>query len=169
MPATMGKTPFRYIGNNGPAQVVEYPEKASSTFAYGDFVTLTSGQIDLAGADPGSILGIALEAKSGTTGTLIPVLIPRADDIFFAMRYDDATAANNAATRASHVGNEYGVLKQAAGVWGVDVAETTAKIVKVVGMGCDKLSPEQADGDYYGVFQVKFLIDILESGYDTKA
>ena len=36
-------------------------------------------------------------------------------------------------------------------------------------MGCDKLSPEQADGDYYGVFQVKFLIDILESGYDTKA
>ena len=169
MPATLGKTPFRYSGNNGEAQVVAYPEKATSTFAYGDFVTLTSGQIDLAGSDPSSILGIALEAKSGTTGTLIPVLIPRADDIFFAMMYVDDTPANNYATRATHVGGEYGILKQAAGVWGVDTAETTAKIVKVVGMGCDLFPAEMADGDAYGLFQAKFLIDILESGYDTKA
>ncbi len=169
MPATLGKTPFRYSGNNGCAQIMAYPEKGSATFARGDFVTLTNGQIDICGGDPGSMLGIALEAKSGTTGTLIPVLIPRADDIFFAMMYVDGTPANNAATRATHVGNEYGILKQAAGVWGVDTSDNTNKIVKVVGMGCDLFSLEMADGDYYGVFQVKFLIDILESGYDTKA
>jgi hypothetical protein len=79
---------------------MEFQEKASAAFAKGDLVALTSGQIDICGANPTNILGIADQTKTGTAGTMIPVTVIRPGDLLVA-KSDTTTAASQTGNAVS--------------------------------------------------------------------
>lgn len=108
-----------------------FPEAASQTFVYGDLVYLSSGAVTVCGADPSSILGVAMMDASGTTGTQIPVLVIT-DDVEIAMSAYHATKAS-AVLAASNVGTAYEINQYAAGKWTIDIANTSSTRVTVVG------------------------------------
>lgn len=130
--------------------VIEYPEKASATFAKNDLVALTSGQIDIAGADPTKILGIALKAKTGTTDSLIPVYVIRPGDVF-VMKSSSTTAQSNE-------GVSYGIVTST-GALTVDVSDTTNTRVNVI-----NLDPRDTVGTSGGRLWVTFIQKYLVSG-----
>lgn len=68
-------------GNQRALNIAHYPEAASQSFTIGELVYLASGAVTACATDTAQILGIALSAASGTTGTDIPVEIIRPDDI----------------------------------------------------------------------------------------
>ena len=160
MPATLAKTAIQPLLMNG-SLILPMREKASSTFVVGDLLAYTAGQVDIAGADPAMIAGIAMEDKTGTTNELVKVLIPRPGDLFRVMVYVDATAANNP-TAITQLGVNYGTAKQAAGKWGVDTGETVAVIFSVIGLGADYFPNDEAVGDYYGTLICGFVPDIVK-------
>jgi hypothetical protein len=76
---------------------MNFPEAATQTFAKGDPVNLTTGGLVEAAADTGSVLGLALEAASGTTSNSVSVLIINPwSDLFTA----SVSAAGATATSA---------------------------------------------------------------------
>lgn len=117
---------FNYVpafqGDEG--LVLHFQEKASATFVTGDLVVLTSGQVDVCGADPVKILGIARKDKTGTTNSLIPVQVIRLGDLFIANFVSSKTFA------VTDVGVSYEIVKTAAGNWQVD-STTSANNLRV--------------------------------------
>lgn len=121
---------FKYVpayqGDEG--LVLNFQEKASSTFITDDLVVLTSGQIDICGADPTKILGVAKKDKTGTTNSLIPVQVIRQGDVFLANFVSSKTFA------VTDVGVSYEIVKTAAGNWQVD-STTSANNLRVTVLG----------------------------------
>jgi len=91
-------------GDGTQPHIAQYPEGTSETFKKGDFVVFGQSENGLVIAPEGdggvigdsthdevadtfSLLGIALQDASGTAGTLISVLIPRATDRFSCVLY----------------------------------------------------------------------------------
>lgn len=144
--------------NGDTGLVLDFPEKASATFAEGDLVVTTAGQIDECGADPAKVLGIALKAKTGTTNSMIPVLVIRPGDVFLM----PFLAADTFAV-ADH-GVSYGVTTPSAGRWEVDTAETTADVVVVLGSPERNAETGALAATAGGPVFVSFISTVLEFG-----
>lgn len=89
---------------DGPAVVLNRPEAAGQSFARGAFVYLVNGQVTALAGTPNDsvILGMALHAASGVTGTNVQVALATADVIFAA----NVTTAQ--VTALADVGKSYG-------------------------------------------------------------
>ena len=134
-------------GVEGP-DVREYAEGTSETFKKGDLVIFDrseDGLVIVAQGDGGvygdsdnnevandtDFIGIALKDASGTSGTRIPVLIPRASDRFAAAIFatdnttvsapvvDDIGTTVDFIKGDSNNGSKTGVLRGTAGIWAI--------------------------------------------------
>jgi len=138
------------ISGNSP-EIREYPEAASQDFKLGDFVYLVNGKVTVCGADPSSILGIALKDATETEDSSIPVALANRDTLFEANIYYDANGSDesNNALAAADIGKKYGIVKSAAGKWYIDKTDTSNTRIIIR----DKVDDI---GDYYArvIFQV---------------
>lgn len=99
-----------------PALVRTFPEGASETFKKGALLHYDEsedGVVEVARAagvpSAATLLGIALEDATGTTGTDMDVLIPSADDIFIAAVASDQDTV--AAPVIDGIGDGVGLIK----------------------------------------------------------
>jgi hypothetical protein len=120
--------------SSGPA-VAWYPEEASQTFKRGDPVKLdNTGEIEAA-VDTGGSIGYADKDASGTTGTLIPVVLWNQDDLFTAS-LSEAGATHTLVQ--TDVGERCSWIKSS--VSGetdktvVDLSDTQGDVVEIVGL-----------------------------------
>lgn len=115
------------------AEVRQYDLEASQTFGYGAVVLLDGSQeIVEAGADPATILGIALKEGDEALPFDDKVLVALAEgDGQFWMDGDDDPVA-------SDVDQEYGIAKDGDGVWHVDGTDTSATRVYVIDVDLDR-------------------------------
>ena len=106
---------------------------ASATIAIGEPVQRNASDPELIEAFTGGstvtgLLGFAMAAvTSGTPafGTTIPVAIADADTEFLGQIYDVSGAAVATAAKATHEGNDYGLIEPTAGEWYVDEEDET--------------------------------------------
>lgn len=117
-------------------QIKFYQEANSQTFVAGDLVYRSSGLLTVCGADPAAILGIALGAATNVTSghTMIPVLVLDTDTEVVMNVYHSAAASATFSDNSGH-GAAYGVVKNAAGKWCVDLEDagnTRCKITEYV-------------------------------------
>lgn len=137
----------RTTSGNVP-RIVSRAYKTGQTFKKGAVLIFDTGEVTEAGADPAGIAAVAAEgagkrpgydmANSSdilqVTGRKQEVSVFEAnDDTVFSM----SEAANTVPTVA-HIGNSYGVAKNADGIWQLDVSETTAAIFTVVDIDVDQ-------------------------------
>lgn len=94
-----------------------YPLATGQTFLEGAAVVLAAGAVSECGADPAAILGFALHDAGAD---------PDTDEILVALASGESTFAmqGTSAPVAGDIGAEYGIVKDADGVWVVDKAET---------------------------------------------
>lgn len=122
--------PLEPVGNYQSTDVKHFPVTAGQTFIKGALVVYTSDALVECGADPTSVLGLALEpasvglATAGSIhgGTNIPVLVFRP-----GIEFRIASATTPAQTL---VGDAYGVVKSTN--WLLDTGETSADVFQVV-------------------------------------
>lgn len=113
--------PIEWVKGPGKdPQIREYPEGTSETFKKGALVIFDrseDGVVEVtrtAGVpDNQNFLGIALKDATGTAGKVIPVLIPRAGDVFKASLASDQNT--DVAPAGDDRGQLYGILKRASG------------------------------------------------------
>lgn len=103
-------------GSGTPAHVITLPEGASETFKKGALLHYDeseNGVVEVARASgvpsAQTMIGIALEDATGTTGTDIDVLIPRIDDIFVAALASDQDTVS--APDIDVIGDAVGLIK----------------------------------------------------------
>jgi len=123
-----------------PAQIINYPEGTSETFAAFDLVVFDRSEdgvvaLPNTGGVPTdqSVLGIALIKASGTQGTPIPVLIPTANDVFSCAVSNNSQTAFTAPAGDDR-GRLYGLIKMTDGnaPFAVDINTTTwVKVIDV--------------------------------------
>lgn len=142
--ATVTKQAFMEVTPQAgsPTRLV-FPEAASQTFKKGACVYLTGGALTECGADPATILGIALDPATGVTGR--PIRVTLLSNAIF-----EASLSGTSVTAATDVGVAYGVVL-ASGLWLVDKTDTTAKRVTVMA-----LSTKDNVGDTNGRVLVLF-------------
>lgn len=144
-----------------------YTATAAQTFKKGALVVdAAAGTVSEAGADPASILGVALQGAftglgygsanadeivfaTGREGQ-VSVAIADRNTVFSARGVDGGT--DPVTPLLTHIGEQYGVAK-VSDDWVVDIAEVTTKVVEIV----DVVNPDRADG----FFLVKFLEAVL--------
>ena len=122
-----------------PDRIKYFPVLAGQTFITGALVVYASGTITECGADPTSILGIALApasvglASAGSIygGTNIPVFILDPEDVI-------VMASATTPVYATHVNVAYGLVKSTN--WLIDVSETTTTSIKAIDVS---ISPER--------------------------
>ncbi len=121
---------------------------SAQTFKAGALVlTAADGETDECAADPTAILGVALSAAKTALGYN---MANDADIVAFTGRENKVAVAiaNNKNTFSgrgvnggtdpvvplqTHIGEQYGVVKDSDGIWAIDFAETTTKSVQIVG------------------------------------
>lgn len=139
--------------NGGPPTIKHFLEADSSTFVAGDWVYITSNVLTHAAHDTSSFCGMALADANNTTGTSkkkIPVLV-FTEDLELQMQIHHATAASATLTDGSSVGTSYDVLDHAAGIWMVDLEDTSHTRVTVIEYSADDY------GDIYMPVWVSFI------------
>lgn len=122
--------PLEPVGNYPSTSVKHFPVTAGQTFIKGALVVYTSDALVECGADPASVLGLALEpasvglATGGSIhgGTNIPVLVFTPS---IELRISSATTPAQ-----TLVGDSYGVVKSTN--WLLDTSETTANVFVVL-------------------------------------
>lgn len=103
---------------NKGRRVKEYALAEGAAFLMGAAVVVAAGEADEAGADPAAIAGFALH-DAGAMPHVDRVLIAKAEDgSTFFMEGDRAP------TQAD-IGESYGLIKDADGIWIVDTTEET--------------------------------------------
>lgn len=100
------------------------PEDASETWVAGAPLTKNSGRLAECSADPRSIIGFAAEDASGTQDTNVR-LYPCLQTQVFEGTLDKASGLGTRALLQSDVFSEFGLTRDASGVWYVDVDKTT--------------------------------------------
>jgi hypothetical protein len=117
-----------------------FPVLAAQTFIAGALVVLASGTIAECGADPASVLGIALApasvglASAGSIygGTNIPVFVISPNDVI-------VMGSSTTPVFATHVGTAYGIVKSTN--WLVDVSEVAA--TRIIPVEVSVANPER--------------------------
>jgi hypothetical protein len=132
--------------SSGPF-VRRYPEKATQTFVKGDPVILdTAGRVGAA-ADTGNVFGVALQDASGTTDTLLRILIVGHEDVFRASA--SAAGATRTVTR-SDVGLRCSYIKSTisgqTAVMTLDTSDITTPSVEILDV---RDAVGTVDGEYY--------------------
>lgn len=109
------------------AEVMQYTLAASQTFKSGAWVVKSSGAVQECGADPAAVLGMAMEDADSIeeTGKVLVYTHADGDTVFAVQGTVDPV-------HATHVGNDYGVVKDGDGIWVIDISETTATVLHVV-------------------------------------
>ena len=130
--------PARWSGTFPAIQHYVADATNGAAIVVGSFVlTAADGEIELCGADPTAVLGVAIGKFNGSAGygmpssptavigraQTIPVAIAKADTIFVMEGTSNPTLTN--------INESYGVVNTS-GVWKVDLTETTTKVVVVV-------------------------------------
>jgi hypothetical protein len=151
--------PASWPGGTAPAILGYNPDAAPGLITTGSLVVIVAGGgIQLCGADPALVLGVALEPVSTNPGFQNPfenqttVITGRSAKIPVALA-SGVTIFTCDGTRAplqSDIGINYGVVNTA-GVWQIDLTDTTADVVQVVDV-------DLALGFYY----VKFVVDVAQ-------
>lgn len=110
---------------------VGYKEGASQTFKRGDLLQVDTAagtnRVKIADADETEILGVAAEDAVGTADTAISVWVARAGERWIG------NVTGDTLDRAD-LNTEVGIVKDSAGVWLVDLADTSATRVKIVAL-----------------------------------
>jgi len=104
-----------------------YPEAASQSFKKGQFVYLASGAVTVVATDGTTIMGIALDDATGTTGSDIHVQIVQPDDV---VRIRCRNATSDVTCDNLALGTTYGLVV-ASNVVYIDKADTTNKALAV--------------------------------------
>ncbi len=104
----------------------QWPEALTQTYKQGAVLVLAAGYIQEAGANPVAIVGIAKgaggnTAANGTNNMSVAVAQPGQ---IFEMSLDDGTATY--ASVQADLGKQYGITKDANGVWFIDQTKTGA-------------------------------------------
>ena len=143
---TSGRNP-RIIGH--------LKEANSQSFVVGDLVYVSSGAVTACGADPSTILGIALKAATNTTTTniVIPVLVLDGETSFSMSVYHGTAASATLSDNTTQLSSAYGIVKSAAGKWCVDLSETSSTRVEIM----DYPVQGEALGDIYMQVMCKVL------------
>lgn len=117
------------------------------TFKKGALVVIGSaGTITECGADPGAlgVTGVALQDAGSGLGydaaNSPAVVTGRVQEVSVAMANRNTVFRGRAIISAvdpgvplqTHIGEQYGVAKDADGIWYIDFAETSAKVVQIV-------------------------------------
>lgn len=143
------------------------PYISSATFLIGaPLVTGSTGEVDewAGGTDATPILGISGQPVDSTPGfkmqnspTIItgrtrnmPVWLGRSNLLFSGSGVNGAT--DPVLPLLTHIGEEYSLLKDANGIWRIDFADTTTKIVHIEGI----------DAGTYTFFW-RFLTSVIEA------
>lgn len=106
-------------------------EAASQTYKGGALLVEASGKVQECAADPAKVLGVAQYKASGVTDN---------DNIYthnqrgaqFAISLDDSSALGTGAIAATDRHAAYGVAKDANGIWYLDKAETSVKVMEII-------------------------------------
>jgi len=145
--ATISKQPVEVarVLTGGPPLTLSFGEASGQTFKRGEFVYLVAGLVTICGANPTSILGIALRDASGTAGTAIPVALANDSNIFVG------NVAASGITSLSQIGLSY-ALAIASAMTHIDITSwgTNARAL-IVG-----LDPRDTVGDTAG--RLHFII-----------
>ena len=169
--ARRGFEPARRTGTTVP-RVISGLYKTSEAIIKGSLVlTDSNGEYVLFGGGTDAVVkGVALEGagtKKGygepfasqtvvATGREQAVSVSIADrEQEFSCRQEDGSG-NIVAPLQTHIGEEYGVAKDADGVWFVDRSETTTKIVRITDI------VESGGGTSLGFILVKFLEAVIQ-------
>ena len=114
-------------------------EKGSATFVKGNPLILSSGLVDIAGANPTSgILGIATANASGTANTQVG-FVAAVPNVIFEISIDGAASNSNApgtgSLAQSAVGNIYGITEdEASENWYLDTSKSGSnQCVRLIG------------------------------------
>lgn len=157
---------FEYVPTFGQdtGLVLKQFEAASQVFKTGDLVNLVASKLTLAGADPATILGIALADASGVTDTLLPVQVIREEDVFRAKFANAVVIAD--------VFTDFEIVRDSAGVWSVEDATAAntsrVKLIEPEDFTSDGQLRGAADAELSKVAKFKFLkkdgttVDILQ-------
>lgn len=108
-----------YVGEFPPGTAASEPSSPGSFVFY----DTTDGTMDLCGADPTTIAGIAEVSSAAAT-----VLTPDGKVPFRILQGDGVWIALSSTTTpdfATHVGKSYGITKASNGHWQLDVSKTT--------------------------------------------
>lgn len=132
-------------------------------------VTDANGEQTLCGADPAVVRGVCLQAAGSNPGyevandslvvsrtgvqQTISIAIADREAEFSGHMYDGATLQTPAQT---HIGEQYGVVKLASGVWVIDHADTVAVVLEITDI-------VEAQGGDPGFWIFKFLEAVLEA------
>jgi len=134
------------VPNGGVESINSYPALAGQAIVNGSLVLLdANGLLNLCGADPASILGVALSAQgtapgfsaanapiainfSSTADDLVSVAIANRDTIFSGQM---TNAGNIVTPTQAMVGDSFGVVNTA-GIWTVDQTETVNTRLTIV-------------------------------------
>ena len=139
----------RTVGNGVPA-IQAFIADSAATFLRGAAVVVdTDGELIECGADPAKIAGFAL-AGAGTapgyqaannptviTGRQndVSVALGDANTVFSCRGVNGGTDPVTPAL--TNIGESYGILKDANGIWTLDIAETTSKSFTIVDVDID--------------------------------
>lgn len=162
--------PIQYARRaNGVPFVRSGKYKTGEAIVFGSLLTVdTNGELTLhGGATAVDVVGIALEAAGSRPGYDMghtPIVVTGrkqeisfiqadAETVFSAQLCTDSTGATLVTAAQTHIGEEYGVAKDASGQWLVDTSETTTKVFEIVDIDTD-----------LNVVYVKFMAAALDVG-----
>jgi hypothetical protein len=106
---------------------MEAPEGASQTFKKGAILVASSGNLVEGGTNPSALVGIAdRDGQNASAGVKKVQFTPLVEGILFEASLDSAGALGTYVSLATDLFAEYGVTKDAAGIWYIDVDKTGA-------------------------------------------
>lgn len=132
-----------------------FPEAASQTFRVGDPLILQTSsdkghQVKISGSDPsaGTVVGIAMNAASGTENTDVLVAMLDEQGEFYVHVQDTGTIDND------DLGDEFGIVADSTNqIWRLDLTETSAKVFRIVDFATNPATGQKyAHGDVNGAW-----------------
>lgn len=169
MATTYGVSTGDHIRPYRKFEIRHFPEDASQTFGIGA-VLIQGGagveqKVKIASSNPtAAIVGIALEAASGTTGNLIPVAIAKADAEFYGRGLADD------AVDFSDVGAARALETDATTGWRVETDDAGNDAVVVLQfLNPNTMQPLTAEGDFNAGIVFRFVKAATLWGDDDNA
>lgn len=117
--------------------VMTAPEGASETYLRGAPLVYSGGRVDEAGANPRSIVGIALHngQNNAAEGAVNAQYCPAIQGVIFEGSIDTSAAEGTGAIALADLGAEYGIT-ESSNLWYIDKNKTTGgtnTVARVVG------------------------------------
>jgi acetamidase/formamidase len=159
MAAARAPMMYRYLEGHYSTPLDHNPEDASETFVIGDLLVMntSTGEIQLAGANPTTLIGLSLRNATGVEGSDIPyVRIEKG--VMFEASVDSAGGLGTGTIAQTDLNKAYGIARDSSKNWYVNLDETSAvrvRIKKFIGA--------------IGELMPRVLVEFLEQGYSNGA